>query len=353
MENAKAFEVNSLSEYISVIEKYPHIEYMYRGEKSIFSERISSALRPYDGRWQSKKEFPFINMLEEYYYEVGHNLKNVEMKNFIAFAQHHGIPTNLIDVTSSPLVALFFACEKDEDKQGCVYAMRNNCIDITKVIERHPNENVIDVLVNSNPKVMLEFVPLFDIYIKNNEEKFKECLHQLLKDFNYYFYNSSVDITELYNRFDKDIEKIDFYELFSLLDEDDKSVLSSELDKYNIMAITYVCLVRKFFILAKQLGEVIYWINFLPNLLYKPLMTFERGRKQSGSFIYQAYLSYIENEYSYRVLMKQRVKYDVMVHINNKEEILKSLDNIGFNKKTLFGDFDSIAKYIREKNSWE
>ena len=80
-------------------------------------------------------------------------------------------------------------------------------------------------------------------------------------------------------------------------------------------------------------------------------MKFDRGLNQSGLFLYQSYVSYMEEVYNFRVQMVQRIQFNKPVFvIKNKKEILKSLDNIGINRMTLFKDFDNTAAYIKSKH---
>lgn len=341
--------VNSLSEYINEVEKFPSSKFFFRGEPRKYRERNSSALRQYKGTFGDTKEYPFNIMLDHFYREVTPLVSNVEHENFIAFAQHYGIPTPLIDVTKSPLVALYFACQSETEENGYVYIFEENYIDITKIVQKYPNQNVLEELFINSEKDYLMLLPLIEKYYKEYKDDFDIDLSALFKECVHHFGGTLDDTQE---ELLGEIHKVepDLWIIVDCLKKLNESISLDLLESSSVEVFVYLNLVRWFLREAYNCGQPIWWINFLPNMVYKPLMKFDRGLNQSGLFLYQSYASYIEEAYDFRVQMVQRIRSNkpVLV-INNKEKILESLDNIGINQMTLFKDFDNIASYIKSK----
>jgi hypothetical protein len=240
----------------------------------------------------------------QFYNEVHARLTNNEKENYLAFCQHHKLPTNLLDMTSNPLIALFFACEKHDNDDGFVYAFNefssfsyidvNNMVKNIEIPDLHTEieylcENdyncnlIIDSLKNSSW--------LSDIFqIKNDEKKEHDM-------------KISVAIQELH-RYMKD-----------KLDDNNKK------PDFDMM------------------------INLFPVSLYSPLMSFDRATSQHSKFIFQWHTRNVKKTI--------HPHFSFIIPAAQKKEILFSLDRLHINRATVYQDFDNIAQYIKEKHGYK
>lgn len=348
----KEIVVKDLAHYMKLFSTNEFTNYIYRGEPTNYHDTVSSAFRG------GGREYPFIQMKNEFKREVYHRLTADERKDFLAFAQHHGVPTNLIDFTRSPLIALFFACQpfsNDDDhfdqNRGFIYLLKNDLIDITDILSSREDDNFLKRFIYDEDGIVLNLYEKFADFEKRYPETFYRYFKTLNDDWQYYLADLAPR-TPKRSRFPK-YDDGEYKWKIELRYTPGPADITREIEKRAetvcVEVLEYTLMLQEFLRQILNTKAPVWWLNCMPNFLYTPYLAFDRGRNQQGLFVYQAYLSFDEDLFDAHILSEQRVWPEKVIVVENKEKILRELDFLGINEKFIYGDYDSVAKYIRRK----
>lgn len=118
--------INNFAEFLEAIEKINNsksegLSFFYRGNNVSGYSLLKPSIFRDDKNEDVYKEPELIRDVLAYSPEEFKEEKTTF--EILAKMQHFGMPTRLLDITSNPLVALYFACEKEEGKDGEVFVL--------------------------------------------------------------------------------------------------------------------------------------------------------------------------------------------------------------------------------------
>lgn len=156
--------IQNLASFLSLQYGFPETDF-FRGQSSKEYQLIPSIGRLFkEGQESVLKQYEreiFDDFKRKY--SMFTDTRPQNDKEFLFLAQHYGLPTRLLDWTYNPLIALFFACNSNFDKDGVVF----QSYEFSRKIF---NEERDDIL--AFPHITLLYPNLTDVRYKNQNGLF-------------------------------------------------------------------------------------------------------------------------------------------------------------------------------------
>ena len=374
--------IKNIKEYLEEIENLnPNNDLFFRGhsDKSYY-------LQPGIYRKDTDSKKSLIEYEDVIYREVisraPQNFIGKNTLESLALMQHYGVPTRILDLTESALVALYFACSNNtEDGEVLIFDIPTKSVryynsdrvtilaNLAKCeIDFHYSTFIIDGKINSIESLEKRKIDtaLYYNLDRFNIDVFNFLMSEnrsIIEDFKDDFLSENFDVNlkKYKNKYQRKNNSIDDMIFTNSYIESIQNYIKGEINDEitNCNEIYFGKLLHNIREDKSYFDAIINPIDISEVLAIRPKLDNPRIVRQHGAFLIFGVKQTIIRGFgedksmadinSNWILRGQPKAERIIIDKNSKSKIKNELNTLGFNQSTLFPEIDKVAEYVRDK----